>query len=177
MIKNYLKRLIVINKGAILMEVLSISGLMQLLMKSRNTDEGWTREEKKEIKRHLKNIAKILPAVAVFSLPGGSFLLPILAEALDRRKTRRLWEKKVRGCGLRFLTSTYRFQIIQPIPFNPQHAQIPWAWCRWAISAHSSGWISPRIPIFIFLRGRCLPEAAIASSTALTNPKQQGTSM
>jgi hypothetical protein len=44
----------------------------------------------KEIKRHLKNIAKIIPAIAIFSLPGGSFLLPILAEALDRRKTRRL---------------------------------------------------------------------------------------
>ena len=71
------------------MEVLSISGLMQLLMKSRNTDEGWTGEEKKEMKRHLKNIAKIVPAVVVFALPGGSFLLPILAEALDRRKTRR----------------------------------------------------------------------------------------
>jgi len=32
---------------------------------------------------------KIIPAVAIFSLPGGSFLLPILAEVLDRRKTRR----------------------------------------------------------------------------------------
>lgn len=72
------------------MEVLSIKGLMQLLMKIRNTDEEWTRGEKKEIKRHLKNIAKIVPAVAIFSLPGGSFLLPILAEVLDRRKTRRL---------------------------------------------------------------------------------------
>jgi hypothetical protein len=90
MIKNYLKRLIVINKEAILMEVLSISGLMQILMKTRNTDEKWTREEKTEIKRYLRNIAKIIPAVAVFALPGGSFLLPILAEALDRRKTRRL---------------------------------------------------------------------------------------
>jgi len=90
MIKNYLKRLIVINKEAILMEVLSISGLMQLLMKTRNTDEKWTKEEKKEIKMHLKNIAKIIPAVVLFSLPGGSFLLPILAEVLDRRKTRRL---------------------------------------------------------------------------------------
>ena len=89
MIKDYLKRLIVINKEAILMEVLSIRGLMQLLMKTRNTDERWTSEEKKEIKRHLKNIAKIVPAVAVFSLPGGSFLLPILTEVLDRRKTRR----------------------------------------------------------------------------------------
>ncbi len=90
MIKRYLKRLIVVNKEAILMEVLSIKGLMQLLMKTRNTDEKWTREERKEIKGHLKNISKIIPAVALFSLPGGSFLLPILAEAIDRRKTRRL---------------------------------------------------------------------------------------
>ncbi len=89
MIKNYLKRLILINKEAILLEVLSIRGLMQLLMKTRNTDESWTSEERKEIKKHLKNIAKIVPAIAIFSLPGGSFLLPILAEVLDRRKTRR----------------------------------------------------------------------------------------
>lgn len=90
MIKKYLKRLIILNKEAILMEVLSITGLMQVLMKSRNTDEKWTREERKEIMRHLKNIAKIIPTIAIFSLPGGSLLLPILAEALDRRKTRRL---------------------------------------------------------------------------------------
>jgi hypothetical protein len=90
MIKKYLKRLIITNKEAILMEVLSIRGLMQLLMKTRNTDEKWKREEKIEVKRHLRNIAKIIPAVALFSLPGGSFLLPILAEALDRRKTRSL---------------------------------------------------------------------------------------
>jgi hypothetical protein len=92
MIKRYLKRLIITNKEAILMEVLAIKGLMQLLMKTRNTDEKWTREERKEIKRHLRNIAKIIPAVAIFALPGGSFLLPILAEVLDRRKTRRLKE-------------------------------------------------------------------------------------
>ncbi len=93
MIKKYLKRLILINKEAILAEVLAIRGLMQLLMKTRNTDEKWTPEERKEIKSHLKNIAKIIPAVAIFALPGGSFLLPILAEALDRRKTRRLRQK------------------------------------------------------------------------------------
>ena len=72
------------------MEVLSIKGLMQLLMKIRNTDEKWSREERKEIRMHLKNIAKIVPAIAIFSLPGGAFLLPILSEALDRRKNRRL---------------------------------------------------------------------------------------
>jgi len=47
MIKKYLKGLIIINKQAILMEVLAIQGLMQLLMKIRNTDEKWTREERK----------------------------------------------------------------------------------------------------------------------------------
>ena len=71
------------------MEVLSIRGLIQLLMKIRNTDEKWTREEKKAIKSNLRNIAKIIPAAAIFCLPGGSLLLPILAEALDRRKARR----------------------------------------------------------------------------------------
>ena len=90
MIKKYLKRLILLNKEAILMEVLSIKGLMQVLMKTRNTDGGWTREEKKEIMRHLRNIAKLIPAVAMFSLPVGAFFLPLLAEVLDRRKTRRL---------------------------------------------------------------------------------------
>ena len=97
MIKKYLKRLIIVNKEAILMEVLAIKGLMQILMKTRNTDEKWTREEKKEIKTHLKNIAKIIPAVAIFVLPGGSFLLPMLAEALDRRKTRRPFKKEDPG--------------------------------------------------------------------------------
>ena len=90
MIKKYLKKLILINKQAILMEVLSITGLMRMLMKIRNTDERWTKEEKKEIRMHLRNIAKIIPTIAIFSLPGGASLLPILAEALDRRKTRRL---------------------------------------------------------------------------------------
>ena len=97
MIKKYLKRLIIVNKEAILMEVIAIKGLMQLLMKTRNTDEKWTGEEKKEIKTHLKNIAKIIPAVAIFALPGGSFLLPMLAEALDRRKTRRPFKKEDPG--------------------------------------------------------------------------------
>ncbi len=89
MIKKYFKRLILVNKEAILMEVLAVKGLMQLLMKTRNTDERWTRGERTEIKRHLRNIAKIIPAVVIFVLPGGSLLLPILAEALDRRRVRR----------------------------------------------------------------------------------------
>ena len=88
-VSAFVKRLIVNNKGFILQEVLAVKGLMQLLMKIRNTDQPWTREEKKEIKKHLRNISKMVPVIIIFILPGGTILLPILAEILDRRKKRR----------------------------------------------------------------------------------------
>ena len=87
MIKNYIKRLLLQNRQFILGEVLAVKGLMRLLMKNRNTGEKWTRDEKKEIKRHLRSISKIIPVIIIFLLPGGSLLLPILAAVLDRRAT------------------------------------------------------------------------------------------
>jgi hypothetical protein len=86
---GYFKRLIIKNKEFILEQVLAVKGLMQLLMKQRNTNQEWTKEEIKEIKKHLKNIYKLVPALIIFLLPGGSLLLPFLAEILDRRKTSR----------------------------------------------------------------------------------------
>lgn len=88
MIVNYFKRLIINNREFILKEILEVKGLMHLLMKHRNTGQKWTREEKKEIKMHLKNISRVVPALAIFLLPGGSLLLPFLLEVLDRRKGR-----------------------------------------------------------------------------------------
>ena len=85
MIKSYIKRLLLQNRQFILAEVLAVKGLMQLLMKNRNTGEKWTRDEKKEIKHHLRSISKIIPVIIIFLLPGGSLLLPILAAVLDRR--------------------------------------------------------------------------------------------
>jgi hypothetical protein len=85
MIKSYLKRLLLKNRQFILAEVVAVKGLMQLLMKNRNTGEKWTREEKREIKRHLRDLSKILPVIIIFLLPGGSLLLPLLAAVLDRR--------------------------------------------------------------------------------------------
>jgi len=99
MIINYFKSLIIKNKAFILEEVLAVKGLMQLLMKPRNTDQKWTREEKREIKIHLKNISKLVPALIIFLLPGGSLLLPFLAEVLDRRKSRRPLVQKERTNG------------------------------------------------------------------------------
>jgi hypothetical protein len=89
MLARFLKKLISKNRAFILAEVLAVKGLMQLLMKNRNTHETWTREEIREIRTHLKQIAKMVPVIVIFLLPGGSLLLPVLAEVLDRRKTKR----------------------------------------------------------------------------------------
>jgi len=86
MIKRFLKRLIDKNKEFILSQVLAVKDLMRLLMKNRNTGEKWTREEIHEIRAHLRHIAMLVPALIIFLLPGGSLLLPLLAEVLDRRK-------------------------------------------------------------------------------------------
>jgi hypothetical protein len=90
MIIDYFKRLIIKNREFILKEVLAVKGLMYLLMKNRNTGEKWTREEKREIKNHLRILSKVIPVIIVFLLPGGSLFLPFLAEVLDRRKKGRL---------------------------------------------------------------------------------------
>ncbi|MGD0626313.1 MAG: hypothetical protein ABSB32_16530 [Thermodesulfobacteriota bacterium] len=50
----------------------------------------WTKEEKEQIKNHLKHISLYVPILLIFILPGGSLMLPILAEILDRRRTRRI---------------------------------------------------------------------------------------
>jgi hypothetical protein len=89
MLSKLAKRMIVNHKSFILQEVLAVKGLMQLLMKTRNTDQSWTREEKREIKKHLKDISKMVPVIVIFLLPGGTLLLPVLAEVIDRRKTKR----------------------------------------------------------------------------------------
>ncbi|OGW40219.1 MAG: hypothetical protein A2Y97_06810 [Nitrospirae bacterium RBG_13_39_12] len=86
---NYFKRLFLLNKELIIEKVLEVKGLMQLLMKYRNTGQKWSIQEKIEIKMHLKNIARIIPALGIFLLPGGFLFLPFLADIIDRRKTKR----------------------------------------------------------------------------------------
>jgi hypothetical protein len=88
--QNFIKRLIASNREFILNEVVEVKGLMHLLMKPQNTGQKWTKEEKKEIKAHLKNLSRVVPAVVIFLIPGGSLLLPFLAEVLDRRKSKRI---------------------------------------------------------------------------------------
>jgi hypothetical protein len=88
-IRAFLKSLLNKHKALFFQEAQRISGFLYLLMKQRNTDEKWTPEEKEEIKRHLKILAMYIPILIIFLLPGGSLLLPFLAEVMDRRKTPR----------------------------------------------------------------------------------------
>ena len=90
MIRFFLKRLILKNKELILTEAQQFQGFLHLLFKQRNTDLKWTKEERQQVKNYLKRLSLYVPILIVFALPGGSLMLPVLAEILDRRKTRRM---------------------------------------------------------------------------------------
>ena len=89
MIRTFLKNQLVKHKALFFQEAQRISGFLYLLMKQRNTGEKWTAEERKEIKKQLKILAMYIPILLIFLLPGGSLLLPFLAEVMDRRKVSR----------------------------------------------------------------------------------------
>ena len=61
-----------------------------LLMKQRNQQGKWTREERKELLVQIKQLSSSVPYLIILSSPFGFLLLPFLAKALDRRKVIRL---------------------------------------------------------------------------------------
>ncbi|MFH1146628.1 MAG: hypothetical protein V1736_02850 [Pseudomonadota bacterium] len=79
------RRIFLKYRDEILNEVLRIDDLMYLLTKG--TYARWSKEESAILKSHLKHLATRIPALALLLAPGGMLLLPILAEALDRRKS------------------------------------------------------------------------------------------
>jgi len=93
MIRLFLKKLLLKNKELIFNEAQQMQGFLQLLFKQRNTELKWQKEEKEQLKNHLKRLSLYVPILIIFTLPGGSLLLPVLAEILDRRKTRRIGDK------------------------------------------------------------------------------------
>ena len=68
-------------------EFASVQGLMPLLMKPRNKQK-WSHEDRQELARHMKRMAKLSPYFAIIVLPGGLAMLPVLAWWLDRRRGR-----------------------------------------------------------------------------------------
>lgn len=69
-------------------ELSATQQLIPLLMKQRNGTR-WTDEERRDIKTQLQRMIAIAPYLALFVMPGGLFLLPLLAWWLDRRRQQR----------------------------------------------------------------------------------------
>jgi hypothetical protein len=89
MIMDFIRQRLIRHRETIIAEILHVKGLMQIIMKQRNTGQKWTTEEIQEVRLHLKSLALAIPCIFIFILPGGSLFLPILAEVLDRRKIKR----------------------------------------------------------------------------------------
>ncbi len=68
------------NKDMIIAEVIESKELVELLRKS--TTQHLTKEERSKVNNQLIDIVKAMPAVAIFMIPGGSFLLPIILKVL-----------------------------------------------------------------------------------------------
>jgi hypothetical protein len=69
-------------------ELRQVSGLMPLLMKQRN-GQPWTREERDQLRAHLRRLYGVSPYLVAFALPGSPLLVPLLAWWLDRRRIQR----------------------------------------------------------------------------------------
>jgi len=68
------------NKLRLAKEIRESKELLTLLTKS--THKKLTKEEKKKVKNQLLDICKSIPALAVFMLPGGALLLPLLIKLI-----------------------------------------------------------------------------------------------
>lgn len=89
MIRYFFRKIFIKNKNLFFQEAHRITGFLELFMKQRNTGVKWTKEEKAQLKAHLKHLSMYIPILIIFILPFGSLLVPILAEIYDRRKKRR----------------------------------------------------------------------------------------
>jgi len=77
---NKLGVLIKKNKAKLEREVGESRELVELLWKAKN--QNLNEEEKKKIKTQLWDILRTIPSFAIFMVPGGSFILPLLIKIL-----------------------------------------------------------------------------------------------
>lgn len=77
--------LVIREKQYLVSELSQVKGLMPLLMKPRNK-QRWSEEDRRELAAHMRRLRSVSPYIAVFVLPGGLAMLPVLAWWLDRRR-------------------------------------------------------------------------------------------
>ena len=68
------------NKDKMVIELKQSKDLIRLINKSRKED--LTKTEKELVKAQFKDLIKTVPSLAIFMLPGGAILLPILSKVL-----------------------------------------------------------------------------------------------
>lgn len=78
--KEEIQKLLLKNKQSLQKELSESKELVQLIRKS--TSEKLTEEEKQKVKSQLIDVFKSVPALAIFLLPGGMILLPLVAKLL-----------------------------------------------------------------------------------------------
>ncbi len=66
-------------------ELFQIRGLIPILMKPRN-GEKWSKEDRQILLRDLRSLSHLSPYLIPLLMPGGVFMLPILAWWLDMRR-------------------------------------------------------------------------------------------
>ena len=74
--------LVMRNKKRLIKEVMESKELLLLLTKS--TVKNLSQEEKQKVKVQLLDICKSIPSLAVFALPGGTILLPLLVKFIPK---------------------------------------------------------------------------------------------
>ena len=75
-----IKKLLNKNKTRFLKELEESREVVHLVQKSRKT--ALTEVEKSKVKEQLLDICKAIPSFAVFMLPGGALLLPLLIKLI-----------------------------------------------------------------------------------------------
>ncbi len=68
------------NVGNIMNEIKETKELSELLVKA--TTKPLTAREKEKVREQLMDVARSIPALAIFALPGGGLLLPVLIKVL-----------------------------------------------------------------------------------------------
>ena len=74
------KKILLRNKDKLATELKQSKELVQLIAKS--TSSELSKEEKKKVKAQFKDLAKSVPALGLFLLPGGSVIMPIILKLI-----------------------------------------------------------------------------------------------
>ncbi len=80
------------NLDAVVTELRETGELGQLLAKAASR-KPLTRDEKRKVKAQLIDLAKAVPALAIFAAPGGLLLLPLLAKLLPFNMLPSAWDR------------------------------------------------------------------------------------